>query len=125
MEKKRTNSGPLMESTSKHSIYPPDLRRTMPRYKYDGRGWWVWGIPLWGREAFPTAGVGAVSSLLIKSARGQGDDAGNGLVAVVVVGHHATAQAKRDGRSGERIVVVETPLVKRVSTHRCARLLLC
>jgi hypothetical protein len=23
MEKKRTNSGPLMESTSKHSIYPP------------------------------------------------------------------------------------------------------
>jgi len=23
MEKKRTNSGPLLESTSKHSIYPP------------------------------------------------------------------------------------------------------
>jgi len=25
MEKKRTNSGPYMESTSKHSIYTPEL----------------------------------------------------------------------------------------------------
>ena len=25
LEKKRTNSGPFMESTSKHSIYPHDL----------------------------------------------------------------------------------------------------
>jgi len=27
MEKKRTNSGPFMESTSKHNIYPPTAVR--------------------------------------------------------------------------------------------------
>jgi hypothetical protein len=33
LEKKRTNSGLFMESTSKHSIYPPRLLPTSPAHR--------------------------------------------------------------------------------------------